>query len=65
MRYVAAYMLATLGGNQTPSSSDVKKILSSVGIETDDSQVENLVSKMEGKNVDAVCIPHLILFLSL
>ena len=54
MRYVAAYMLATLGGNQTPAAADLKKILASVGIETDDSQVSNLVSKMEGKNVDTV-----------
>ena len=35
MRYVAAYLLATLGGNATPSADDVKAILASVGIDAD------------------------------
>lgn len=54
MRYVAAYMLATLGGNQNPSAADVEKILSSVGIEVNSAQVQDLIAKLEGKNVDAV-----------
>ncbi|KAK1152640.1 60S acidic ribosomal protein P2 [Acipenser oxyrinchus oxyrinchus] len=36
MRYVAAYLLAVLGGNTRPSSKDIKNILGSVGIEADD-----------------------------
>ena len=28
MRYVAAYLLAALGGNASPSESDIKEILS-------------------------------------
>ena len=35
MRYVAAYLLATLGGNATPSADDIKAILASVGIDAD------------------------------
>lgn len=54
MRYVAAYMLATLGGNQTPSVADVEKILGSVGIEVNAAQAQDLISKLEGKNVDSV-----------
>uniref|UniRef100_A0A8K9XME6 Large ribosomal subunit protein P2 n=1 Tax=Oncorhynchus mykiss TaxID=8022 RepID=A0A8K9XME6_ONCMY len=36
MRYVAAYLLAALGGNNNPSSQNIKDILGSVGIEADD-----------------------------
>ncbi len=39
MRYVAAYVLATLGGKASPSSDDVKAILSSVGIEADEAKL--------------------------
>uniref|UniRef100_A0A8C7SNT6 Large ribosomal subunit protein P2 n=1 Tax=Oncorhynchus mykiss TaxID=8022 RepID=A0A8C7SNT6_ONCMY len=35
MRYVAAYLLAVLGGNTSPSSKDIKTILGSVGIEAE------------------------------
>lgn len=35
MRYVAAYLLAALGGNGNPEAGDIKKILDSVGIEAD------------------------------
>merc|ERR1719513_194406 len=31
MRYIAAYLLATMGGNASPSADDVKQILGSVG----------------------------------
>ena len=48
MRYVAAYLLATLGGNASPSDDDVKKILSSVGIEADDAKLQK-VSMVELK----------------
>ncbi|XP_042904856.1 large ribosomal subunit protein P2 [Parasteatoda tepidariorum] len=40
MRYVAAYLLASLGGNKSPSASDVEKILGSVGIEVDKEKVK-------------------------
>ena len=42
MRYVAAYLLATLGGNASPSSDDVKSILSSVGIEVDEAKLSKV-----------------------
>lgn len=43
MRYVAAYLLAVLGGNESPTSKDLKKILDSVGIETDDERMNKVV----------------------
>ncbi|EMP32305.1 60S acidic ribosomal protein P2 [Chelonia mydas] len=42
MRYVAAYLLAVLGGNNNPTAKNIKKILDSVGIDTDDERVNKL-----------------------
>lgn len=42
MRYVAAYLLAALGGNDSPQAKDIKKILESVGIEADDTRMEKV-----------------------
>ncbi|KAK9719968.1 60S acidic ribosomal protein P2 [Basidiobolus ranarum] len=52
MRYIAAYLLLTLGGNESPSASDVEKLLSSVGIEADSECLNKLISELEGKNVE-------------
>uniref|UniRef100_A0A8D0C6Z8 Large ribosomal subunit protein P2 n=1 Tax=Salvator merianae TaxID=96440 RepID=A0A8D0C6Z8_SALMN len=54
MRYVAAYLLAVLGGNESPNSKDLKKILDSVGIETDDERVNKVISELNGKNIEDV-----------
>ncbi|XP_025890586.1 60S acidic ribosomal protein P2 [Nothoprocta perdicaria] len=54
MRYVAAYLLAVLGGNESPTSKDLKKILDSVGIETDDERVNKVISELNGKNIEDV-----------
>lgn len=39
MRYVAAYLLATLGGNTSPTKEDLQNILSSVGLEVDEDKL--------------------------
>lgn len=39
MRYVAAYLLATLGGNSNPSKEDIVQILSSCGLDVDDDKL--------------------------
>jgi len=54
MRYVAAYLLAVLGGNDQPSEDDIKKILSSVGIDADVTQLKKVVSELKGKNIEDV-----------
>ncbi|KFO84598.1 60S acidic ribosomal protein P2 [Buceros rhinoceros silvestris] len=54
MRYVAAYLLAVLGGNESPTSKDLKKILDSVGIETDDERMNKVISELNGKNIEDV-----------
>jgi len=52
MRYVAAYLLAVLGGNDSPSVADIKKILSSVGIDSEDDKLKKVVSELSGKNIE-------------
>jgi len=53
MRYVAAYLLASLSGKE-PSSDEIEKVLSSVGIESDSSKVSLVIKELKGKNVDEV-----------
>lgn len=48
MRYVAAYLLAVLGGNTSPSAKDIKAILGSVGIEADDERLNKVLSFNNG-----------------
>ncbi|WP_411025438.1 60S acidic ribosomal protein P2 [Salmonella sp. s55004] len=52
MRYVAAYLLAVLGGNKSPSSGDIKKILGSVGIEADDEKLKIVIGELKGKDLE-------------
>ncbi|KAG9335953.1 hypothetical protein JZ751_003432 [Albula glossodonta] len=54
MCYVAAYLLAVLGGNASPSSKDIKNILGSVGIEADDERLDKVISELNGKDVNEV-----------
>ena len=42
MRYVAAYLLAALGGNDSPSKADLTKILESVGLDIDDDRLDKV-----------------------
>nr|ACD50888.1 ribosomal protein [Haemaphysalis qinghaiensis] len=54
MRYVAAYLLASMGGNKDPSAADIEKILGSVGIESDSERLSKVISELKGKSVDEV-----------
>jgi len=54
MRYVAAYLLAVLGGNDKPTESDVKQILSSVGINTDMTCLTKVISELKDRNLEEV-----------
>jgi len=51
MRYVAAAMLAVLGGGE-PNAANIKKILSSVGIDADDAKVDMVAKELAGKNIE-------------
>ncbi|XP_015117255.1 60S acidic ribosomal protein P2 [Diachasma alloeum] len=52
MRYVAAYLLAVLGGNVSPSQDAIEKILSSVGIESDAERVKKIIAELNGKSIE-------------
>ncbi|KAF7531530.1 hypothetical protein G7054_g8771 [Neopestalotiopsis clavispora] len=52
MKHLAAYLLLTLGGNTSPSASDVKEVLESVGIEADSERLDKLLSELEGKDIN-------------
>ncbi|CAI9610905.1 unnamed protein product [Staurois parvus] len=54
MRYIAAYLLAVLGGNDNPSIADLKKILDSVGIELEKERAEKVIGELKGKKIDEV-----------
>ncbi|GAA0145089.1 ribosomal protein [Lithospermum erythrorhizon] len=51
MKVVAAYMLAVLGGNASPSADDMKNILCSVGADAEDDRIEILLKEVQGKDI--------------
>ena len=51
MKVVAAYLLAVLGGNLSPSAKDLKGILASVGAEADDDKIDLLLKEIKGKDI--------------
>jgi large subunit ribosomal protein LP2 len=52
VRYVAAYLLAVLGGNASPSNADLEKILSSVGVEVDATRITKVIGELKGKSIE-------------
>jgi ribosomal protein L12E/L44/L45/RPP1/RPP2 len=51
MRYIAAYLLAQLGGDAKPSKAKISAIVKSAGVDVDDSAIDSLLSKFEGKTL--------------
>ncbi|KAH2120288.1 hypothetical protein KXW65_006776 [Aspergillus fumigatus] len=51
MKHLAAYLLLALAGNTSPSSEDVKAVLSSVGIDADEERLNKLIAELEGKDL--------------
>lgn len=51
MKVVAAYLLAVLGGNASPSAADIKSILGSVGAEAEQERIDLLLSEVKGKDI--------------
>merc|ERR1712168_611580 len=51
MRYVAAYLLAALGGNESPTTNDIKTILESVGVGYEEERASLVVNQCQGKSV--------------
>jgi len=51
MKYVAAYMLASMGGKKEPVADDLEKILGSAGLDTSAESMEKVVSALKGKDI--------------
>ena len=54
MRYAAAFVLATLAGNNQPDASTISKILGSVGIECDQGKAQKVVQACQGKSIEQI-----------
>ncbi|KAF8719616.1 hypothetical protein HU200_024357 [Digitaria exilis] len=54
MKVIAAYLLAVLGGNTSPTADDVKNILESVGAEADEDKLEFLLAELKDKDITEV-----------
>ena len=54
MKHLAAYLLLVAGGNTSPSAEDLKTLLTTVGVEVDESRVSALIKAMEGKTAAEV-----------
>lgn len=62
MRYVAAYLLAVLGGKASPAANDIEKILSSVGIEADGDKLKKVIGELNGKSIDELITKGILMF---
>ena len=54
MKYIAAYALLVLGGNESPSDADVRKVLQEVGGEVNDEDLKRVVNALKGKQLHEV-----------
>ena len=50
MKYVAAYLLAVIGGKATPTKEQVVEILKAAKAEIDDAKLDALFKEVEGKD---------------
>ncbi|KAI9458172.1 hypothetical protein BJY52DRAFT_1270157 [Lactarius psammicola] len=54
MRYIAAYLLLKIAGNESPTADDITKVITSVGIEVDEDRLSSLLSELDSKDVNAL-----------
>ena len=54
MKYIAAYMLAKLGGKENPKVEDIKEIIESIGIEYEEEKAEEICSKLNHKDINEI-----------
>ncbi|KAF7872169.1 hypothetical protein EAF04_003094 [Stromatinia cepivora] len=52
MKYLAAYLLLTIGGKPSPSAKDITTVLESVGIEIDQERLDTLIKELNGKDIN-------------
>jgi len=44
MKYLGAYLLAVLGGKETPTADDIKQILDAGGIDYEEEMIDRVIS---------------------
>ncbi|CAE8739487.1 unnamed protein product [Polarella glacialis] len=49
MKYMGAYLMAVIGGKESPTAADIKQILEAGGISCEDELLGKLIEKMDGK----------------
>ncbi|EST08868.1 Ribosomal protein L10/L12 [Kalmanozyma brasiliensis GHG001] len=52
MKHIAAYLLLTLGGKESPSAADIKSLLETVGIEAESERLDKLIEELQGKDIN-------------
>jgi large subunit ribosomal protein LP2 len=52
MRHLAAYLLLVAGGNNAPTAEDVKALLATAGIDADEERLTQLLTELEGKDLN-------------
>ncbi|KAG0078102.1 60S acidic ribosomal protein P2, partial [Linnemannia elongata] len=52
MKYLAAYLLLTIGGNAAPAAKDITSLLATVGIEAEAERIESLIAQLAGKDIN-------------
>jgi large subunit ribosomal protein LP2 len=54
MRHLAAYLLLVAGGNSSPTADDITTLLGNVGITVDEDRLKQLISELEGKDINEI-----------
>ena len=52
MRILGAYLLLVLGGNDSPSATDITSLLDEVGAKAEQEQIEKVVKELNGKDIN-------------
>ncbi|KAI9303256.1 60S acidic ribosomal protein P2 [Cunninghamella echinulata] len=51
MKFLAAYLLLNAGGKANPSAEDIKNLLTTVGIESDEERIKSLIAAVGEKDI--------------
>ncbi|CAE8694268.1 unnamed protein product [Polarella glacialis] len=52
MKYMGAYLMAVIGGKESPTAEDIKTILVAGGISVDEELLTKLIERMDGKQAN-------------
>ena len=54
LKHIAAYLLLTLGGKESPSAADIKALLETVGVEANSERLDKLIEELNGKDINTL-----------